>query len=436
MVMLPTFSQGKLGHTAEGKGLRALALLAVMVLACSVPLPGCTIGPRALQDARLKYNEVVKATTEQQLLLNIVRLRYADTPSSLSVENIAAQFELLKSLQITPFFIASGAEPNRSFTAILPQFGIQAADRPTISMVPIDDQEFTRKLFTPLTLDGVIYLVRTTWPIGTVFRLYLENMNWVPNAEFASGPTPRNPPPYGDFLRGVFALQDLQQQGRMVIHTEERVEVLSDPLPTAQMSATTVVEAAKNGYEWRRLDGSGGWTLVRKKQQPVLFLDPRALDSAEVREFVRIFRLKPGLSKYDVTVDAVAPFAARGGFTDGLEVVDLETRSLLQAMYFVSHGVDVPPEHLGRRMTRVTADADGNPFDWSRVTEGLFKVYWSHGHSPPPNAHVAVLYHDYWFYIDEADFDTKSTFSLLLELSRLSLQEKGTAPIFTLPLGR
>jgi hypothetical protein len=400
-------------------------------------LGGCMTGPRALQDTRLQYNEVVKATTEQQLLLNIVRLRYADTPSSLSVANIAAQFELVKTLQLTPFFVASGAEPNRSFTSILPLVGVQGADRPTISLVPIDDQEFTRKLFTPLSLDGVLYLVKTTWPIGTVFRLYLENMNWVPNAEFASGPTPWNPPPYADFLRGVYALQALQQQGRMVIGSEERTEALGGPLAANQMTAASIVEAAKSGYEWRRDDRTGEWTLVRKSRQPVLMIDPRALDSAEVREFVRIFRLKPGLAKYDITVDGVPPFSARGGPADELMLVDLETRSLLQAMYFVAHGVEVPPRHLERRIARTTVDPVTNaPFDWLRVTEGLFRVRWSEGDAPPANAHVAAFYQGYWFYIDESDFDTKATFSLLMELSRLELTEKSAAPVFSLPLGR
>ena len=50
--------------------------------------------------SRLQYNEVVKTTTEQQLLLNIVRLRYTDTPSSLAVSNIAAQFEELSRLEV------------------------------------------------------------------------------------------------------------------------------------------------------------------------------------------------------------------------------------------------------------------------------------------------------------------------------------------------
>ena len=102
------------------------------------------IGPRSLQQSRMQYNEVVKTTSEEELLLNIVRLRYTDTPSSLQVSNIAAQFELLNSLGITPFFAASGAEPNRSFTSLLPQASIAGADRPTFSLTPLDESEFAR----------------------------------------------------------------------------------------------------------------------------------------------------------------------------------------------------------------------------------------------------------------------------------------------------
>ena len=174
-------------------------LFTVLAAGCSV------IGPRSLKQSRLQYNEVVKVTSEEEMLLNIVRLRYVDTPSSLQISNIAAQFELLNSLQLTPFFVASGAEPNRSYTSVLPQLSIGGADRPTFSLTPLDESEFARKLFTPLSLDGVIYLVKTTWPISTVFRLYLENLNWVPNAQLASGPTPRVAPEYARFLEGIIA---------------------------------------------------------------------------------------------------------------------------------------------------------------------------------------------------------------------------------------
>ncbi len=401
----------------------------------SVLIAGCSsLGPSALQQNRLQYNEAVKTTTEEQLLLNIVRLRYTDTPSSLAVSAIAAQFETAKTFQLTPFFVASGAELAKSYAAVLPQLGIAGADRPTFSLTPLDDQEFTRKLFTTIPLDGLIYLAKTTWPISTVFRLYLENLNWVPNAQTASGPTPKEPPVFQDFLRGVQALQALQDRGQLVLSVEGRNEAQGSSLPAGSVTARDIIEATKSGYEYRLDDKGTAWTLFKKTTQPVLLLDPQAADSVEMREVARAFKLKAGLAKFPITQETFSPFPSTYP-SEGVTGVDLETRSLLQALYFVSHGIDVPPEHAAARLVTVTRDASGQPFDWQLVMSGLFRAYSAKADKRPPNAHVAVQYKGYWFYIDETDQDTKSTFSLLMELSRLELAGKaGSGPLFTLPL--
>jgi hypothetical protein len=105
-----------------------------------------------------------------------------------------------------------------------------------------------------------------------------------------------------------------------------------------------VVEAAKNGYAYRPDDQGTTWTLIKKNQQPVLRIAPEAVNSSEVQDFVRIFRLKPGLTQYDITQEALNPFPSTYP-PEGVTSLDLETRSLLQALYYVSHGIDIPPEH-------------------------------------------------------------------------------------------
>src|SRR5262245_61267662 len=403
-----------------------------VVVPLGLLLAGCTsFGPQYLQESRLQYNEVVKTSSEEQLLLNIVRLRYGDTPSSLAASSVAAQFELAKSFQLTPFFVASGAAAG-SYAAVLPQLSLSGTDRPTISLTPADDQEFTRKLFTPLPLDGLIYLAKTTWPIGTVFRLYLENLNWVPNAQTASGPTPRQAPAFDDFLRGVLALEALQTRGQIVFSSEERADPQGSPLPAAAVTARDLVEAAKSGFEYRRDETGATWTLVKKTQQPVLLVDPRAVSSPEMAEVARAFRLKPGLTRYLISQEALHPFPATYP-REGVEAFDFETRSLLQALYFVSHGVDVPAEHLQRQIVTITRDDSGQPFDWRNVLSGLFSVASAAG-GRPATAHVSIPYRGYWFYIDERDQPSKATFSLLMELARLELGRSGGGPVLTLPL--
>lgn len=399
---------------------------------------GCALGPRALTADRLAYNEAVKTTSEEQLLLNIVRLRYTDTPSSLAVTSVADQRELTRNLGVAPFFAAAaaGLAPGGYRGTVLPQAGVTAATRPTLTYTPEDDQDFTRRLFTPLSLDAVEALAKTTWPIDTVFRLWLENLNWVSNAETASGPTPRDPPDYAPFRDGIDALRRLTDRRLAALAVEEADDPQGDALPADRVSGRDAVEAARGGFEYRERD-DGTWQVVRKKFRPVLRVADGAAADPDFLTFCRVFRLDPGRTSFLLTSAKLDPFL-KGTPPAGLAQLDLETRSLLQVLFFVAHGVEVPAGHAAGGLAPQTREADGRPFDWDQVLGGLFKVRSSAGKHPPACAHVAVRYKGYWFYVDERDRDTKATFALLLELSRLQLAaDKGdAAPVLTLPVGR
>ncbi len=400
-----------------------VGMLALLISGCTV------VGPSALRQSRLRYNETIKTTSEEEMLLNIVRLRYSDTPSSLAVSNIAAQFELAASLGVNPFF-AAGAD--RSFATALPSASIGGADRPTFSLTPLDDSDFARRLFTPLSLDGVIYLAKTTWPIQTVFRLYLENLNWVPNAQTASGPTPAEAPPDSEFQQGMVALQRLQQRGDLVFGSEDHRRTLGSALTGA--TADSAIAAAQQGLELNSQPDGRTWKLQRAERQFVMHLNPAAMESAEMLTLRRIFKLKKSATRFEVTVEALAPFAPPA--EEGFAQIDLETRSLLQALFFVSHGVQVPAEHLTRGVARQTRKPDGTPFDWEPVLRGLFKVKSEPGECGSEESHVSVGYSGHCFFIDATDQDTKSTFALLMELARLEVPgQAGRAPILTIPLG-
>ncbi len=401
---------------------------ALILIVCA----GCGLGPRALHQTRLPYNEAVKVTSEEQLLLNIVRLRYSDNPSSLAVSSIAAQFEVVKQLQLVPFFTSGGDAMPRGFTSLLPGAQLNGSDRPTLSYTPQDEAEFTRRLFNPLSLDGVTYLAKTTWPLSTVFRLYLENLNWVPNGQTASGPTPETPPEYAEFLRGIEAMQRLQDRNRLAILLEETEEKVGDAIPEARVSGRDLVEAAKSGHEFKK-DGAN-WGLVKKKEVPFLHLHPDEREGEDWREVCRVFRLEPGQKKYELEVTKLTPWPKEYP-EKGVRVIDLETRSLLQVLFFVSHGVEVPPEHLASGVARATLGPGGEVFDYGPMMKGLFKVRWSAGKKRPCDAAVAVPYQGGWFYLAEGDHDSRATFAFLLYLSRMELGSKQGGPVLTLPVG-
>jgi hypothetical protein len=65
----------------------------VVVFSAMLIASGC-LGPKAVSLTRLNYNEAYRTTNDEQLLMNIVRLRYADSPVFIDLPNITSQFEM------------------------------------------------------------------------------------------------------------------------------------------------------------------------------------------------------------------------------------------------------------------------------------------------------------------------------------------------------
>ena len=103
-------------------------------------------------------------------------------------------------------------------------------------------------------------------------------------------------------------------------------------------------------------------------------------------------------------------------------------------MYFLAQSVTVPVGDVDAGHVMVTKDAGGGTFDWNAVTGGLMRI--GSSVSNPRAAAVSVRYRGSWFYIDDSDLPSKSTFALLGQLYALqSDADNSGAPILTLPIG-
>jgi hypothetical protein len=415
----------------------------VCVFLCLVGLgsTGCALGPRALERTHGRYNEAYRQVDSEELLLNVVRLRYDDPPAEVEVSGIAAQYELSATAEARPFFAAPNPAGStfRTFSTVLPFGGTTGSDRPTISLTPVHSGETVARYLRPITLEGVIFFAETSWPISAVFRMWVEGMNGVPNAPSASGPTRSFPPEYAEFRRACELLQAIQDRGELTFRKVEE-DVFDDPIALDQVGGEALVEARKAGYEYRRTPDAKAWQLVRKARKLYLDLSPRALGSPEYTELVRLLNLRPGLTRYEVTRSTVG-FVEPGPGAGPSDKLTLVPRSLIQVAFYLAHGVEVPAEHLASGVAKPTVGPDGRVFDWQDVTGGLFTVKAACGKKPPPGAAVAVHYRGYWFYIDDTDHATKSTFVLLRPARQLDLgasggERKGNGPVLTLPVGR
>ena len=344
-------------------------------------LIGCqSVGPSAIRVGRAKYNDAIQQTDKQQMLLNIVRLRYADVPYFLEVSSVIA----------APVFEASGVFDTSFGPDSLDAYdlggGIKYAETPVIVYAPLGGETFARRLLTPLDLDTIALLHNAGWDSERVFRLCVQSINGVRNAESAAGPTPRRPPKYEGFRRIAATVERLSEEGDFMV---------DDALMDAQG-----IRAGRFSIR----------ESVRDRPDVLQFFEDLNLDHD-----AESFRL----------VSAVS---------GGGDTLAMKTRPLLGVMYFASQGVQVPPHHANDGWVAQTRTEDGEIFDWNEVMDGLMQIKYSR--VPPLQSFVSVRYRDVWFYIDDADRDSKETFSLLHLLFTIQAGEKPTtSPLLSLPIG-
>lgn len=248
---------------------RRSALPLGFVCGFALALGGCAFGPKALERTHGRYNEAVRLVHEEQLLRNLVHMRYNEVPAALDVSAIATQYELSGQAEARPFFLA----PNpsnvifKTFTAILPDIQGGGSNRPTITFNPVDDAAAIRQFLTPIPQDTLVLLTETGWPVATVLRLWVDRLNGVPNAAPVGTPRPSEVADAARFHRMAELCQIAHDRDLMAIRTEEHAAELSGPLPVESVTAAALVEAAKNGLEYRPRPDGKSWVVVRKSRR-------------------------------------------------------------------------------------------------------------------------------------------------------------------------
>ena len=102
-------------------------------------------------------------------------------------------------------------------------------------------------------------------------------------------------------------------------------------------------------------------------------------------------------------------------------------------MFFLSLGVEPPTRDEEAGRVTVTRDEEGCWMDWSAVTGGLLRIHSSD--AAPKNAYTGIAYRGSWFYIDDSDLESKSTFLLLTQLAALQAgDDELEMPMLTLPV--
>lgn len=347
-------------------------------------MTSCTsIGPDQINIDRSRYNDVIADTQDEQLLKNLVRLRYMHQVSILEITNVITSYKLERSVfgeaKLTHLPISKSPKPisksakerldyrTNGFGSITPR--ISYSDQPTITYKPIEDAAFIRRMLIPLEVHFLNLLVSGGMhDPHLIFNLTIKHLNSMAN---------------DNDNRDLAILAN--PHDRRFYH----VSLLLDKLSVKR--GVRLVPAVVEGTE----------TIA------ILFPHPFQ-HSPEAKEIKTLLHIP---DKYDKIILYYKRLPIQN-------LAVIHTRSLLGTMFFISKGIHAPEEHNHDHIVRQYQSADHHQYNWNPLMKNIFEIYSSK--KVPLDAYLAVHIYNYWFYIKRGDIPTIATFTYLRTLHSFS----------------
>ncbi len=280
-----------------GQRSKSPARLTLAGVLCSLAVTGC-LSPITLNRAVTSYDEAITDAISKQLLINIARAHQHQPIHFTGVSNIAATFDFRVNAGATPAFTGEAGR------ALLPIFGGSVAENPTISIAPIEGEEFTKRLLTPFQETKFLLLLRQRYDIDLLLRLMAQELRIMENGqEVAYRNTPTDRTGYEMFRRVVTHLSAIQDQNQL--HAEPLVYNRTWTIPADSVTAEGF-QALQKEYlvTYSRKDNSytlrkqiTGQILITNYDPNMLSPDERArlIDETEEGQLNDVsFDIRPG----------------------------------------------------------------------------------------------------------------------------------------------
>jgi hypothetical protein len=348
------------------------------LFAIAIALSGCAgYGPSIMPDDRLAYTTAVARSLEEQVLINIVRLRYGEAPSFVDVSSIVAGYEYVREGSIS----GEAHINNSADSFISPNIGLRLTEKPTVTYAPLSGERFARTVVAPMPPHLVLLLMQSGWSADAVLNLSVRSINGYRN-HFArmAGNIPSDP----EFARITQLLRVLQDSGAVDFSVRD--------------------------------DKDGGQGKDRRR---TIFLTLRASGDVKAREAIHELRTLLGvdesIGEIPISVGLLTP-------NDGS--IAIYTFSLFQMLVAQSRNVNVPAG-----VTRIGPAASEDAANMPVVTVHS-------GRERPKSASTAVTYGGYWYWIESEDTHSRVILMAMTMFYRLLESDSpGNLPVLTIPAG-
>ena len=129
---------------------RALRLGAIMT---TLIVSGCSVATNAIRSDFPDYNGIIQFNQTQQMVLNLVRMHYRESPVFLQAGSVTAAYESRAQVSTEATLANDG-------TPITIGGNYQFTSRPTVTYTPIEGKAYVQQFMNEISYDNLALLVR------------------------------------------------------------------------------------------------------------------------------------------------------------------------------------------------------------------------------------------------------------------------------------
>jgi len=185
-------------------GLIAAVLSAATIAASS----GCRVANQALRADFTDFNAILQGNQTQQMLLNLVRMHYRETPLFLQAGSLTASYE--SSISADPSVSIPGGDPSSFDIGGSYKF----SSKPTISYTPIEGKEYVQQFMAEITPQTFAMLIRAGWPISKLGELLVASVTLESGELLVGRPSAESYSKFRDFFK---TLKESEERDNLAI---------------------------------------------------------------------------------------------------------------------------------------------------------------------------------------------------------------------------
>jgi len=380
----------------------------LMAGSAAVLTAGCA-STLALDRMVLAYDQSTTDSVSKQLLLNIARARYSQPIHFTSVSSITATYRFAVNAGI------GGAITGDRGGLLVPSLGGIAEENPTVSIAPMQGDEFTQRLLTPFEEQKLTLLLRQGYDVDSLLRLLGSELRLQDagsrDVVAVHHNRPSDPRGYAVFRRVMAHLSSIQD--RHALYVEPLFFQRTWVVPAASVTPESF-QAIYKDFSLRLSPDRRAYAVSKPTTGRIMItnFNPGVLSNDE--------RLELHGEAEDAPTNEIL-LDIRAGYPGGEYPMKgrVRLRSFHEVLTFLGRGMQEEPEFDVTPDPR-TPPIKENPVDTLKIHESS---------RPPGRMETAVAFENRYFHIGDYDgypWD-KKVFGLLYQLFQMTVAPSAQA---------